>query len=161
MGHLALSRSNDRAGGRVRAPPGRRETAVTDQDAPTQPRRGVGIVLVAVIVGVAGWYAFATGRPPAVNDPETQAVPEPDGVYDPVAAGAELPRGYVRALGRDWIEPIYQPRFRSAAETDWSGETLVLGAAQGDEAKAYPIRVLNHREMVLDRLGGTPILATW
>lgn len=89
------------------------------------------------------------------------ADPHPDGIYDPVRAGEPLPGGYRPVTSRDRIRPIYEPEYRSAADTDWSQDTLVLGVALEGEARAYPIRVLNHREMVLDRLGGTPILASW
>jgi len=37
----------------------------------------------------------------------------------------------------------------------------VMGAAVGDEAKAYPVSVLRFREMVNDELSGLPILVTW
>lgn len=84
----------------------------------------------------------------------------PNDVPDP-STGDGLPDGYRNLLTRDAIPPIYAPTYRTADETDWPDDTLVLGVALEGEARAYPIRVLNHREMVLDRLGGTPILATW
>ncbi len=37
----------------------------------------------------------------------------------------------------------------------------MLGVALDGEAKAYPISVLNSREMVNDELAEIPILATW
>lgn len=36
-----------------------------------------------------------------------------------------------------------------------------MSVAIGAEAKAYPVGLLNSREMVTDELGGTPILVTW
>lgn len=118
-------------------------------------------VVVAVVIGLAGWYLLSTSAGPSTNEGEPAAVPNPDDVYDPVAAGEPLPDGYVRVTDRDRINPIYEPRLKNADETDWPDDTLVLGVALDGDAKAYPIRVLNFREMVLDRLGGTPILATW
>lgn len=129
----------------------------------SQPRRRFrpwDAVLVAALVLLA-LYAVPRFLGPAVNEGEPAAVPDPNEVYDPVPAGEPLPAGYRPVTGRDRIRPIYAPRFRSVAETDWPEDTLVLGIALDGEAKAYPIRTLNHREMVLDRLGGTPILATW
>ena len=40
---------------------------------------------------------------------------------------------------------------------------LVLGVAINDEARAYPINMLTGplREIINDRLGETPIAATW
>lgn len=123
--------------------------------------RGVGAVLVAVGAASLLVYASSFLTSPAVNEGEAVAVPNPNQVYDPVAAGEELPPGYRPVTSRDRIRPIYAPRFRTPAETDWPDDTLVLGVSLDGESKAYPIRTLNRREMVLDRLGGTPILATW
>lgn len=119
-----------------------------------------GLVFVGVLV-LGVWWVLPRLVGPAVNEGSDVAVPDPGAVYDPVAAGEQLPAGYRRVTARDRIRPIYDPRFTSVADTDWPDDTLVLGIAHGDEAKAYPIRVLNRREMVLDRLGGTPILSTW
>ncbi len=66
-----------------------------------------------------------------------------------------------RLLGRDMIAPIYTPRFVAAAQARLRSDELVLGVEINGEAKAYPITVLNSREMVSDTAGGVPILATW
>lgn len=66
-----------------------------------------------------------------------------------------------RLLGRDMIAPIYTPQFVAAARARLRGDELVLGVEINGEAKAYPITVLNSREMVNDTAGGVPILATW
>lgn len=66
-----------------------------------------------------------------------------------------------RLLGRDMIAPIYAPRFVAAGQARLRGDELVLGVEINGEAKAYPITVLNSREMVNDTAGGVPILATW
>lgn len=117
----------------------------------------VGIAVVAAFV----WFAVPALRPPDVEEGAPADLPNPDDVYDPVAAGEPLPPGYRDVTVRDRIRPVYAPRFTSAAQADWPDDTLVLGVAMDGEAKAYPILTLNFREMVLDRLGGTPILATW
>lgn len=64
-------------------------------------------------------------------------------------------------LDLDAIRPVYDPQFIPAAQADLNDEQLVLGIAIDGEAKAYPIAVLNPREMVNDELAGIPILATW
>ena len=64
-------------------------------------------------------------------------------------------------MRRDAIQPIYAPEFIAAAEAELADEQLVLGVALDGEAKAYPISVLNSREMVNDELAEIPILATW
>ncbi len=68
---------------------------------------------------------------------------------------------YNQLLSRDSIRPIYEPEFIPAAQAKLNDDELVLAIALDGEAKAYPITVLNSREMVNDTLAGTPILATW
>ena len=43
----------------------------------------------------------------------------------------------------------------------WPAETQVIGVSTDDEAKAYPVSFLTRREMVLDEIGGDPILVSW
>jgi hypothetical protein len=68
----------------------------------------------------------------------------------------------IRSL-RDAIPPIYEPRFTSAADTDeWlSDSDIVLGYADGDEAYAYPVKILNFHEMVSHQVNGRDILASY
>lgn len=141
-----------------------RPDVAVDVDAPSAATRsGTWLAAVLLAVPVVLAVAWLVRGGPAVREggePMTPQLADPASVPDPTEAGP-LPDGYRRVLGRDRIRPIYAPRYRAAADTDWSGDTLVLGVAIAGEARAYPVRVLNHREMVLDRLGGTPILATW
>jgi len=101
----------------------------------------------------------------APNDEATTTVaPAPEATvsgYDPVLAGEPLPRAYRPLLPRDAIRPVYQPTYVEAADSPWEDEALVIGVELGGEARAYPVSYLNHREMVVDRLSGIPILVTW
>ncbi len=81
--------------------------------------------------------------------------------YNPVTAGESLPDGFRQLLARDAIAPIYDPIFTTPDQVDWRNDTQVVGVFGGDEAKAYPVSFLNRREMVLDEIGGEPILVTW
>jgi len=81
--------------------------------------------------------------------------------YDPVTAGEALPDGYRHVLLRDAIFPVYEPAFRTVAETEWRDAELVIGIEIDGQAKAYPIEFLNRREIVNDELAGVPILVTW
>ncbi len=93
---------------------------------------------------------------------ETPAQPaDPTSVYDPVSAGESLPEGYRTLLGRDQIEPVYAPVFTEASQVDWPADSLVVGVAGSEAAKAYPVTHLNQHEMVIDVLEGTPILVSW
>jgi len=86
---------------------------------------------------------------------------DPIEVYNPVTAGEATPRGYRQLLRRDAILPVYDPQFTSASEVDWPADTLVIGVAGAETAKAYPVTHLNSREMVIDSLDGIPILVSW
>ena len=66
-----------------------------------------------------------------------------------------------RRLGKDDIRPIYNPVFVSAGQSPMLDGDFVLGLELNGEAHAYPIRVLNGREIVNDVVGGVPVLATW
>lgn len=92
---------------------------------------------------------------------EEGSIEVPYDAYNPVLEGEETPDGFRQLLGRDVIRPVYTPTFKSAADTDWGDDTLVIGVALDGEAKAYPVSLLNHREMVIDWIGGTPVLVSW
>ncbi len=68
----------------------------------------------------------------------------------------------IRSL-RDAIPPLYAPVFESAAEADgWlEAADIVLGYADGEEAYAYPVRILNFHEIVSHEVNGRPIIATY
>ena len=76
-------------------------------------------------------------------------------------ARTPLPGSGRQLLGRDQIAPVYDPVYVARDEVDWPSDSLVLGVAGTKTAKAYPITHLNQREMVIDSLDGTPILASW
>jgi hypothetical protein len=65
------------------------------------------------------------------------------------------------SIGHDAIPPIYEPRFVSASASGYASDELVMGVALNGAAKAYPVGLLNWREMVNDELGGVPILVAW
>jgi hypothetical protein len=116
------------------------------------------IVAVAGLLGIRSWIARGDERLAA---PEAGPRPTPGGVYDPTEAGELLPPGYRELLGRDQIFPIYDPAFVASNEVDWATNTLVIGIAGDETAKAYPVTHLNRREMVIDSLEGIPILVSW
>jgi len=63
----------------------------------------------------------------------------------------------------DGIPSIDSPEFQSVgAASEWLNEDdVVLGVEHNGDAKAYPIRILNHHEIANDTIGGTPIAATY
>lgn len=81
--------------------------------------------------------------------------------YNPVTAGERLPEGFRQLLPRDAIAPVYDPDFVAGNLVGWPDSVQVIGIANDGLAKAYPVSFLNSREMVLDELGGEPLLVTW
>ena len=128
------------------------------------------LAMAAVAISIAGTVAIVVVVALAASiqseeAPDTSVVaierPIPSNVYDPVRAGEEPPRGFRQLLGRDQIAPVYDPVYIARDKVDWPADSLVLGVAGTKTAKAYPITHLNQREMVIDTLDGTPILASW
>lgn len=118
-------------------------------------------LLVAVglaMLGVVTVWAFTEPSEPPVA---AGVRVDPSDVYNPVAAGEKLPDGFRQLLPRDAIAPVYSPTFVPAAVAPWRGDVQVIGVANGDQAKAYPVSFLNGREMVIDELAGDPILVSW
>ncbi|MEM7344363.1 MAG: DUF3179 domain-containing (seleno)protein [Chloroflexota bacterium] len=64
---------------------------------------------------------------------------------------------------RDAIPPIYNPKFETADQGEkWLSQTdIVVGYTAGEEAYAYPVRILNWHEIVAHDVNGEPILATY
>jgi hypothetical protein len=63
---------------------------------------------------------------------------------------------------RDGIPALLDPKFVPAGEAGFlKPNDRVLGFVHGDEARAYPIRILSWHELVNDRVGGVPVLASW
>jgi hypothetical protein len=122
--------------------------------------------VVVVLAVLAGLVAVAVVVAPSVRQPRVTESPRgatlaPEDVPDPVKDGEPTPPGYREVFARDGIAPIYDPVHVDAGHVDWSDDTLVIGVAVGDEAVAYPVFTLNRREIVNDRVGDTPILASW
>ncbi len=76
---------------------------------------------------------------------------------------ADLSDAVVVAGGRGAIPVITEPRYETIEQADaWiSDNEPVLAAFAGDEARAYPIRLLLLNEAVNDWLGGSPLLVTY
>lgn len=86
---------------------------------------------------------------------------DPRQVYDPFRAGESLPDGYLPIFGRDFIRPVYDPRFVAADDIGWPDDADVIGVEVGGDTRAYPVGFLNGREMVIDTIADVPVLVTW
>jgi len=79
-------------------------------------------------------------------------------------SNASIPVGEVLSGGppRDGIPAIDKPRFIAAHRADFlSDESRVIGVSLGDEARAYPIAILNWHEIVNDHINGESIVVTF
>ncbi len=64
---------------------------------------------------------------------------------------------------KDGIPALVKPAFITAGAAGrlLSADDRVIGVRLGDTVKAYPIRILNHHELVNDRAGERSILVSW
>ena len=63
---------------------------------------------------------------------------------------------------KDGIPALHEPQFIPASAASFlRPDDRVIGIAHDDEAKAYPIRILNWHEVVNDVLGSEPIVVTY
>lgn len=84
-----------------------------------------------------------------------------------------LPSGAIVASGipRNGIQAMSDPKFFTRLEFEFHPQRKirrllvsadrVVGVAIGDEARAYPLRILNWHEVVNDTVGGVPIAVTY
>ena len=104
---------------------------------------------------------------PGAADSVAEAIePRSDGLTGaPVpqleAQSAEFDAGRLnRTAGR--FPPLDDPTIVSASEAPWlETDTLVLGAVQNGEARAYPIAMMTFHHVANDVLGGEPYLVTF
>ena len=65
------------------------------------------------------------------------------------------------SVSKGAIRSIYSPTFLSASGALLNDGDHVLGLELNGKARAYPVSLLNLREMVNDVVGGVPVLASW
>lgn len=76
------------------------------------------------------------------------------------------PLKFQYGIGKDTIPPIDEPLFVSVGDPrleaqNITDEARVIGYAVGDDARAYPIRIMNRHELVNDTVGGKPVTVAW
>lgn len=70
------------------------------------------------------------------------------------------PWGYV-CLSRPTHRPLFEPEVVKATDVHLPPDELVPGITVNGASRAYPVWVLNSREIVDDVVGGVPVLAMW
>lgn len=82
--------------------------------------------------------------------------------WAPLAGAAEtLPSGAEQIIPRGAIPAIFDPQFVPAAEAEIGDDAWVLGVVVEGQARAYSLNLLNHHEIVNDRVGNTSFAAVW
>ena len=82
--------------------------------------------------------AAAAAEPPAQRPPEFQQI---------------IPRGRIASVDA--------PEFVAAGEAQIPDDAWVLGVAIEGEARAYSLNLLNHHEVINDRVGERTFAAVW
>jgi hypothetical protein len=63
---------------------------------------------------------------------------------------------------KDGIPAILSPKFIRPGETEFlEHNDQVIGVRVSDEARAYPVKILNWHEVVNDTINGVPIVVTF
>ena len=77
---------------------------------------------------------------------------------------AIIPKDEILSGGppKDGIPAILKPKFVTADKAAFlAGRDQVIAVKIGEESRAYPIKILNHHEVVNDTVGGVPIAITF
>ena len=77
------------------------------------------------------------------------------------SAEESVPPGVEQILPRGKIPAIFEPHFVSAQEAKIADDAWVLGVVLDGEARAYSLNLLNHHEIVNDRIGEKSFAAVW
>jgi len=78
---------------------------------------------------------------------------------DPLVPADSIEKG---GPPRDGIPAIHSPRFVSADDAVFLGpDDRILGVSRGGKSKAYPVRILNHHEIVNDWISEQAIVVTY
>jgi len=63
---------------------------------------------------------------------------------------------------RDGIRGVDAPEFVPSEEATWADDvTPVLGVVVKDDARAYPVHLMDYHQIVNDVVGGVPLAVTW
>lgn len=127
------------------------------------------IVLLAALLSVpVGGVVWAEGGPPPQPSPELSPQPSSRGLRAPLngfeIAAANPNREHIRSGGpaRDAIHSVDSPEFASPAEARWAPPPVgMIGVAIGDEARSYPVHLLEYHQIVNDTVGGVPVVVTF
>jgi len=96
---------------------------------------------------IAGALAIAPTQ--AQDSPELPVPPE------------DMPEAFTQLLPRGKIASVDEPEFVAATEAEMSDDAWVLGVVVEGQARAYSLNLLNHHEVINDKIGDTAFAAVW
>ena len=78
-------------------------------------------------------------------------------------SNATIPRDEIRGGAlKDGIPSLTNPKLLAAADVDFlESDDRVIGVVFGDDARAYPLKILEYHEVVNDHVGGIPLAVTY
>jgi hypothetical protein len=129
-----------------------------------EPSRGVllGLLLFVFLTALSG---VATGEVPGPKvERKTKLISNGPGQRPFDVTRHSIPLGEIeRSVPKDAIPALARPEFLTAqkAGIQLKDSDRVLGVFLNDEAKAYPVVILNWHEVVNDVVGNKPVLVTW
>jgi hypothetical protein len=144
-------------------------TGCTASGSPTREAAPATPVSIPGLEALAGESLRDTG-PPAVELPQIAAGDRenvPSALREPRAAGMPQPTVDLSDIVSggpppDGIPALDAPRFQRTGDIRWVDDAeQVLVVEVGDEARAYPVQVLMHHEIVNDTVGGVPVAVTY
>ena len=115
-------------------------------------RRTTGVTSAAVVAVVLG---VACREAPNAIPPESEPKSEV------TVTGGEAFHGLLEYRSKDAKLALVRPDFLTAAEAGLPEGVSVVGVSAGGAHRAYPLYVLKNHQIVNDRLGDTPIAASW
>ncbi|RJP33587.1 MAG: DUF3179 domain-containing protein [Phycisphaerales bacterium] len=129
------------------------------------------LIVIAVLAVVIKETPRQVGRRTLLRDGKqllwARGHPEsPDAEWFDVTNSKIDPNTFQFGIGKDSIRAIDHPTFLEADDPrlrEWGidDQTLVIGYAVGDDARAYPLRILDRHELVNDVVGGRPVTVGW
>jgi len=90
----------------------------------------------------------------------------PDAEWFDVTESKIDPKRFQYGIGKDKIASIDSPRFVDADDPRLrrariGDQTRVIGYVHNGDARAYPLHILDHHELVNDTVGGKPVTVGW
>lgn len=140
-------------------------------------RRIMGTTLLLLLVGLLGWQmhlrrefwrsawsqgTLLPGEPSSTAFAQVGGRPPRAAAFD--LSKATVPNNEIRSGGppKDGIPALSNPEMILARDAHYlRPQDRVIGFVEGDEARAYPLKILNYHEIVNDRVADVPVAVTY